>query len=62
MRKHAKTRGLGACSPRRICSLDLRSTFELDPKDTNTLGKAIFLTRVSLDNHLIALWSMCVLM
>ena len=30
---------------------DLRSTFELEPKDTNTLGKAIFLAKVGLDNH-----------
>ena len=39
---------------------DLRSTFELDPKDTNTLGKVIFLGKVGLDNHLVAQWSMCV--
>ena len=31
---------------------DLRSTFELGPKDTNALGKAIFIGRVGLDNHL----------
>ena len=35
---------------------DLRSTFEVVPKDT-TLGKTIFL---GLDNHLVALWSMCI--
>ena len=33
---------------------DLRSTFELGPKDTNALGKAIFIDRVGLDNHLVA--------
>ena len=33
---------------------DLRSTFELGPKDTNALGKAIFIGRVGLDNHLVA--------
>ena len=31
------------------------STFKLGPKDTNTLGKAIFLGRVGLDNHPVAL-------
>ena len=40
---------------------DLRSTFELESKDTNTLGKAIFLDKVDLDNHLVAQWSMRVL-
>ena len=34
---------------------DLRSTFELGPKDTIILGKAIFLSRVGFNNHL---WSM----
>ena len=34
---------------------DLKSTFELGPKDTNTLWKAIFIGRVGLDNHLVAL-------
>ena len=34
---------------------DLRSTFELGPKDTNALRKAIFIGRVGLDNHLVAL-------
>ena len=33
---------------------DLRSTFELGPKDTNALGKAIFIGRVGLDNHLVS--------
>ena len=38
---------------------DLRSAFELGPKDTNALGKAIFIGRVGLDNQL---WSRRVLM
>ena len=32
-----------------------RITFELGPKDTNTLGKEILLGGVGLDNHLVAL-------
>ena len=31
---------------------DLRSTFELGPKDINALGKAIFIGRIGLDNLL----------
>ena len=34
----------------------------IGPKGTNILGKAIILGRVRIDNHLVALWSMRILM